>query len=175
LLELEKAAQEPEPNTLPVLPAKNIAPATPGAGTVTVQGVDNLLVQVARCCQPLPGEAIVGYLTRSRGVSVHRPDCTAFLRLAGKEPARVLPVEWGVRRSGQHVAIQLDGIDRKWLLKDITTLVAQVGVHVLSMQSEQTRSGVRVRLQARIADFEQLGLLLARLEALPGVATARRA
>ena len=87
----------------------------------------------------------------------------------------MLPVEWGARRSGQQVAIQIDGIDRKWLLKDITTLVAQVGVHVLSMQSEQTRNGVRVRLQARIADFEQLGLLLARLEALPGVATARRA
>ncbi|WP_374249318.1 bifunctional (p)ppGpp synthetase/guanosine-3',5'-bis(diphosphate) 3'-pyrophosphohydrolase [Thermomonas sp.] len=175
LLELEKATQEPEPPALPALPAKAAAPASPGAGTVTVQGVDNLLVQVARCCQPLPGETIVGYLTRSRGVSVHRPDCAAFLRLAGKEPARVLPVEWGARRSGQQVAIQIDGIDRKWLLKDITTLVAQVGVHVLSMQSEQTRNGVRVRLQARIADFEQLGLLLARLEALPGVATARRA
>ena len=61
-------------------------------------------------------------------------------------PARVLPVEWGARRSGQQVAIQIDGIDRKWLLKDITTLVAQVGVHVLSMQSEQTRNGVRVRV-----------------------------
>ncbi len=141
------------------------------------QTVDDLLVQVARCCQPLPGEPIAGYLTRTRGVSVHRPDCMAFLRLVAKEPARVLPVEWGSKRSGQVVAIRIDAVDRKWLLKDITTLVAQLGVHVLGLQSEQARGSqarVRILLQARIADFEQLGLLLARLESLPGVEAARR-
>ncbi len=174
LLELEKA-----PTAEPALPLPSKAPATsaPGAGEVTVQGVDNLLVQVARCCQPLPGEPIVGYLTRTRGVSVHRPDCMAFLRLVAKEPARVLPVEWGSKRSGQVVAIRIDAVDRKWLLKDITTLVAQLGVHVLGLQSEQARGSqarVRIHLQARIADFEQLGLLLARLESLPGVEAARR-
>lgn len=177
LLELEKAAQEPEP-ALPALPAKPVAPAAPGAGAVTVQGVDNLLAQVARCCQPLPGEAIVGYLTRARGVSVHRPGCAAFLRLAGKEPARVLPVEWGNRRGGQDVAIRIEGVERKWLLKDITTLVAQVGVHALGLHTEPMRGGsgrVRVRLQVRVSDYEQLGLLLARLESLPGIESARRA
>lgn len=177
LLELEKAAQEPEP-LLPPLPARPAAPAAPGAGAVTVQGVDNLLAQVARCCQPLPGESIVGYLTRARGVSVHRPDCAAFLRLAGKEPARVLPVEWGARRGGQDVAIRIEAVDRKWLLKDITTLVAQIGVHALGLHTDPVRGGsgrVRVRLQARVSDYEQLGLLLARLESLPGVESARRA
>src|SRR5690606_38211635 len=132
------AAQEPEP-ALPALPAKPVAPASPGAGAVTVQGVDNLLAQVARCCQPLPGEAIVGYLTRARGVSVHRPGCAAFLRLAAKEPARVVPVEWGTRRSGQNVAIRIEAVDRKWLLKDITTLVAQVGVHALGLHTDPLR------------------------------------
>ena len=120
----------------------------------------------------------MGYLTRTRGISVHRPDCAAFLRLANKEPARVLPVEWGNRRSGQEVAIRIEGIDRKWLLKDITTLVAQVGVHALGLHTEPARGGsgrVRVRLQVRVADYEQLGLLLGRLESLPGVESARRA
>ena len=176
LLELEKAAQEPEPP--PATPASPAAPALPGSGAVTVQGVDNLLAQVARCCQPLPGEAIVGYLTRARGVSVHRPDCAAFLRLAGKEPARVLPVEWGARRGGQEVAIRIEAVDRKWLLKDITTLVAQIGVHAVGLHSDQLRGGngrVRVRLQVRVSDYEQLGLLLARLESLPGIEAARRA
>lgn len=177
LLELEKAAQEPEP-AMPALPAKPVAPASPGAGAVTVQGLDNLLAQVARCCQPLPGEAIVGYLTRARGVSVHRPGCAAFLRLAAKEPARVLPVEWGTRRSGQNVAIRIEAVDRKWLLKDITTLVAQVGVHALGLHTDPLRGGngrIRVRLQVRVSDYEQLGLLLARLESLPGIESARRA
>ena len=145
---------------------------------MTVEGVDNLLVQVARCCQPLPGEPITGYLTRARGVSVHRPDCAAFLRLAARQPARVLPVEWGSRRREQEVGIRIEGVDRKWLLKDITTLVAQVGVHVASLHAEPVRGGhgrVRVQLQARIADFGQLGQLLSRLEALPGIQSARRA
>src|SRR6478672_4104385 len=179
LLELERAAQEaaaPSTSTSIVAP-KSSTPAT-SASTVTVQGVDNLLAQVARCCQPLPGEPIIGYLTRARGVSVHRPDCAAFLRLAGIQPARVLPVEWGMQRGGQQVAIRIEGIDRKWLLKDITTLVAQLGLHVASLHAEQVRGGhgqVRVQLQARVPDFGQLGLLLARLESLPGIESARRA
>ena len=178
LLELEKAAQEPEPAaTLPVQP-RHVASKPAGPGAVTVQGVDNLLAQVARCCQPLPGEAIVGYLTRARGVSVHRPGCASFLRLAAKQPARVLPVEWGVQRGGQEVAIRIEAIDRKWLLKDVTTLVAQLGVHVVDMQAGQARGGngrVRVQLRARVSDYEQLGLLLARLESLSGIETAHRA
>ena len=176
LLELQKPAQDAEP-AAPARPARRGGkPAEPGA--VTVQGVDNLLAQAARCCQPLPGEPIAGYLTRSRGVSVHRPDCAAFLRLATRDPARVLPVEWGARRAGHEVAIAVDAIDRRWLLKDVTTLMAQLGVQVVDLQAGPEREGsggVRLRLRARVADYGQLGLLLARLEALPGVASARRA
>ncbi|WP_374382996.1 bifunctional (p)ppGpp synthetase/guanosine-3',5'-bis(diphosphate) 3'-pyrophosphohydrolase [Thermomonas sp.] len=178
LLDLERAAQEPAPPAPAALPARPAGAAAPGPGAVTVEGVDNLLAQVARCCQPLPGEPITGYLTRARGVSVHRPDCAAFLRLAARQPARVLPVEWGSRRREQEVGIRIEGVDRKWLLKDITTLVAQVGVHVASLHAEPVRGGhgrVRVQLQARIADFGQLGQLLSRLEALPGIQSARRA
>ncbi|QNN71603.1 bifunctional (p)ppGpp synthetase/guanosine-3',5'-bis(diphosphate) 3'-pyrophosphohydrolase [Thermomonas carbonis] len=180
LLELERAAQEaasPAASTSIVPPKSHASASASKASTVTVQGVDNLLAQVARCCQPLPGEAIVGYLTRARGVSVHRPDCAAFLRLAGIQPARVLPVEWGAQRGGQQVAIRIEGIDRKWLLKDITTLVAQLGLHVASLHAEPVRGGhgqIRVQLQARVPDFGQLGLLLARLESLPGIESARR-
>ena len=174
LLELQKPAQEAEPPAI-ARPARRSTQSA-DASAVTVQGVDNLLAQVARCCQPLPGEAIAGYLTRSRGVSVHRPDCAAFLRLAGREPARVLPVEWGNQRGGHEVAIGIDAIDRRWLLKDVTTLMAQLGVQVVDMQAEQARDGrAGVRLRARVADYGQLGLLLARLESLPGVASARRA
>jgi GTP pyrophosphokinase len=89
----------------------------------------------------------------------------------------VLPVEWGAQRGGQQGAIRIEGIDRKWLLKDITPLVAQLGLHVASLHAEQVRGGhgrVRVQLQARVPDFGQLGLLLARLESLPGIESARR-
>ena len=174
LLDLEKPAQEPP--APPISPSKSSKSAIT-AGTVTVQGVDNLLAQVARCCQPLPGEPIVGYLTRARGVSVHRPDCASFLRLAGKQPARVLPVEWGARSGGHEVAIRIEAVDRKWLLKDITTLVAQLGIHVLGLHTEQLRDGhgrVRLNVRVRVGDYGQLGLLLGRLEAMAGIESARR-
>ena len=173
LLDLEKPAEEPALPASPA-PAKTTAPA---AGTVTVQGVDNLLAQVARCCQPLPGEAIVGYLTRARGVSVHRPDCASFLRLASKQPARVLPVEWGARSGGHEVAVRIEAVDRKWLLKDITTLVAQLGIHVLGLHADQARDGngrVVLSVRVRVGDYGQLGLLLGRLEAMAGIESARR-
>ena len=176
LLELERAAEEPIREPAPTTPARPASPLS-AAGTVTVQGVDNLMAQVARCCQPLPGEPIAGYLTRSRGVSVHRPDCASFLRMAGLQPARVLPVEWGARSGGHEVAVSIDAIDRKWLLKDITTLVAQLNVHVLSVHSAPMRGGhgqVRIALQVRVADYGQLGLLLSRVEDLAGVESAHR-
>ena len=176
LLDLERAAEEPvrEPAQ-----SQHAKPSTPlaAAGTVTVQGVDNLLAQVARCCQPLPGEPIAGYLTRARGVSVHRPNCASFLRMAGLQPARVLPVEWGARSGGHEVAVCVDAIDRKSLLKDLTTLVAQLNVHVLSVYSAPMRGGngkVRIALQVRVKDYGQLGLLLSRIEDLAGVESAHR-
>lgn len=146
----------------------------------TVVGVDNLLVQVARCCQPVPGEAVVGYLTRNRGVSVHRADCAAFLRLSANQPQRVLPVEWGRTGGGYEAGIGIDAIDRKYLLKDITNLIAQEDVHVLSIQSDHSAQGrgtngqLRLKLQLRVQDYGQLSRLLGKLDSLPGVQLARR-
>ena len=92
-------------------------------------------MQLARCCQPVPGEAIAGYLTRGRGVTVHRADCASLLRLAAASPQRVLPVEWGVAGGGYEVDVQLRGLDRKGLLKDITTLIAQENANVTTSRA----------------------------------------
>ncbi|HEY5849715.1 MAG TPA: bifunctional (p)ppGpp synthetase/guanosine-3',5'-bis(diphosphate) 3'-pyrophosphohydrolase [Lysobacter sp.] len=142
----------------------------------TVEGVGNLLVQLARCCQPLPGEPIVGYLTRGRGVTVHRPDCGAFERLAATQPQRVLPVEWGRAGSGYEVDIEVLALDRKWLLKEVTNLIAQGNAHVLSIRSDVERNGarVRLRLRLRVGDYGQLSTLLGKLASLPGVEHAQR-
>ncbi len=93
LLEAERAASQPAP--APALPRPTARRENLGKSKFTVQGVGNLLVQLARCCQPVAGEPIVGYLTRSRGVTVHRADCAALARLAATSPQRILPVEWG--------------------------------------------------------------------------------
>ena len=175
LLEHERAAAGPAPAEAPAtrVPRKTVPRAKSG---FTVVGVGNLLVQIARCCQPLPGEEIGGYLTRARGVSVHRRACAALLRLAAVEPQRVLPVEWG-RTGGSHDAdVLVEALDRKWLLKELTNLIAQEDVHVLDIHSEALRAQrVRLRLRLRVQDFGQLSRLLGKIEGMAGVESSRRA
>jgi GTP pyrophosphokinase len=171
----------------PQAPVRVAPRRKPGKGSAaTVVGVGNLLMQMARCCQPLPGEPVGGYLTRGRGVSVHRADCATFQRLGAAQPGRVLPVEWGsaagggAAAGGNEVDLQVDAIDRKWLLKDLTNLIAQEDAHVIGIHGEGSgaaRGGgrVRLRLRVRVSDFGHLARLLGRLEVLPGVERARRA
>ncbi|MFT4257470.1 MAG: bifunctional (p)ppGpp synthetase/guanosine-3',5'-bis(diphosphate) 3'-pyrophosphohydrolase [Pseudoxanthomonas sp.] len=159
-------------------PARRTPSRAPGAdkSRFTVQGIGNLLVQLGKCCQPVAGEPIVGYLTRGRGVTVHRADCASLLRLSALHPQRVLPVEWGVSGGGYEVDAQVTAIDRKWLLKDVTNVIAQEDAYVLSINSENLRNSGRTRilLRLKVADYGQLSTLLGRLDALPGVEEARR-
>ena len=150
---------------------------SPDPVAFTVQGVDNLLVQLARCCQPLPGEAVAGYLTAGRGVSVHRADCATLARLAARQSQRRLPVDWGDAQGSHDVDVQLLALDRKWLLKEVTNAIAQANAHVGAIRSDHERRGnrVRLRMRLRVADFGQLAELLGKLAALPGVEDVRRA
>ncbi|BDU15625.1 RelA/SpoT family protein [Lysobacter auxotrophicus] len=182
LLEHERAREAAQAAAAAPAPTTHITTPSPPRRTprrstdFTVEGVGNLLVQLARCCQPLPGEPIVGYLTRGRGVSVHRPDCAAFERLAAAQPQRVLPVEWGRAGSGYEVDVEVLALDRKWLLKEVTNLIAQGNAHVVSIRSDSERNGarVRLRLRLRVGDYGQLSTLLGKLSALPGVEHAQR-
>ncbi len=173
LHEAERAAAQPLAPTLPRPTARRTGL---GKSKFTVQGVGNLLVQLARCCQPVAGEPIVGYLTRTRGVTVHRSDCAAFARLAASHPQRVLPVEWGQAGGGYEVDVLVRAVDRRWLLKDITNLIAQEEAHVLEINSDNLRDSGRaqLRLRLRVGDYGQLSTLLGKLDALPGVHEARR-
>lgn len=173
LLEAERAASAP---VAAPPPRSTVRRDDLGKSKFTVQGVGNLLVQLARCCQPVAGEPIVGYLTRSRGVTVHRGDCAAFARLAAAHPQRVLPVEWGQNGGSYEVDVLIRAVDRRWLLKDITNLIAQEDAHVLEINSASGRDSGRLQVQLRlkVADYGQLATLLGKLDALPGVSDVRR-
>ncbi|MFT4248255.1 MAG: bifunctional (p)ppGpp synthetase/guanosine-3',5'-bis(diphosphate) 3'-pyrophosphohydrolase [Pseudomonas sp.] len=173
LLEAERAAAQP---AAPALPRPTARRDGIGTSKFTVQGVGNLLVQLARCCQPVAGEPIVGYLTRGRGVTVHRADCAALARLAAANPQRVLPVEWGTAGGSYEVDVLIRAMDRRWLLKDITNLIAQEDAHVLEINSDNVRDSGRaqLRLRLKVADYGQLATLLGKLDALPGVDEVRR-
>lgn len=167
----QRRGDEPEPPTRRPPRRKPRASAE-----FSVVGVDNLLVQVAGCCRPLPGEQIGGYLTRGRGVSVHRSDCAAYLRLVAREPRRALPVEWGNADGAHEAAIVVEGVDRRYLLKDVSNLIAQEDAHVQAINSERLGGSGRVRLHlhVRVQDFGQLSRLLGKMEAVPGVERAYR-
>ncbi len=177
LAEHERARNAPEPVAPAVPVSKSSGPARAHSDAFTVQGVDNLLVQMARCCQPVPGDAIAGYLTRGRGVTVHRASCATLRRLEDGHPERVLEVEWGSARGGYQVDVEVVAVDRKWLLKEITNLIAQANVHLLSVNTDSERNGARVRIRMRlkVSDFGQLSTLLGRFSGLAGVEEARRA
>ena len=174
LHEESRPPSEPAPTAPPLRTPRRVP--TPSKSKFTVQGVGNLLVQLARCCQPLPGEPIAGYLTRGRGVTVHRDHCPALLRLMATSPQRVLPVEWGIAGGGYEVDVQIRALDRKGLLKDITTLIAQQDANVTDIQSDNRHGSGRalLRLRLKVSDYGQLSTLLGKLDALPGVEEARR-
>ena len=174
LLELERSAEEAA--STPIQVSRALRKVANRTTEFTVEGVGNLLVQLARCCQPVAGEPIVGYLTRGRGVSVHRPDCRSYLRLAAAQPQRVLPVEWGRKGGGSEVDVEGLAVDRKWLLKEVSNVIAQANAHVTSISSQLERNGAHVRLRARLRvnDYGQLSSLLGKLSSLPGVEHAQR-
>ncbi|MFK2903955.1 bifunctional (p)ppGpp synthetase/guanosine-3',5'-bis(diphosphate) 3'-pyrophosphohydrolase [Dyella ginsengisoli] len=173
---LQEAAQPPAPpEATPALPASR-APAI-DQSALSIEGVGNLLTVLARCCQPLPGDPVRGFVTRGRGVSVHRADCAALARLARRDPERVIDVSWGrVAAQAYQVDIELHGYDRKGLQKDVTAVISNANIPIIASSSRMfVRTGeVEMRFTLRVRDYEQLSHLLAKLVALPNVVDARR-
>jgi GTP pyrophosphokinase len=167
-----------EAHSPPVLPPAQV-PRAPkrDKDAVVIEGVGNLLTTLARCCQPLPGDAIVGYITRGKGVSIHRADCASFARLSARDPARAIDVEWGgARAQAYEVDLLIRGYDRKWLHKDVTNVIAAANVHLLAVNTRlDSASGMAtMNFAVRVTDFEQLSTLLGRLSGVPNVIEARR-
>jgi GTP pyrophosphokinase len=169
------APVQPEPGSAPPPSASRVPRADQGA--IVIDGIGNLLTQLARCCQPLPGDAISGYITRGRGVSVHRADCAQLRQLRERDASRVIAVEWGSRKQASYdVNIVVRGYDRKWLHKDVSNVIATANAHVIAVHARvDARNGVAIMDYAlRVADFGQLSGLLAQLLSVPNVIEARR-
>ncbi|MDN5874872.1 MAG: TGS domain-containing protein [Sinobacteraceae bacterium] len=146
-------------------------------GALKIAGVGNLLSTLARCCQPLPGDSVRGFITRGHGVTVHRVDCAALARLRTRDADRIVDVEWGQAPTRAYqVDIDVRGYDRKGLQKDVTTAISNSDAHILASSSQLLGDSAEVsmRFTIKIADFAQLSALLARIDALPNVLDARR-
>ncbi|MBU2536190.1 MAG: bifunctional (p)ppGpp synthetase/guanosine-3',5'-bis(diphosphate) 3'-pyrophosphohydrolase [Chloroflexi bacterium] len=157
------ATQQETPKVIP-----EVAPRKPVPSVVHVLGVGNLVTHLAQCCHPVPGDTIIGYITRSRGVTIHRQDCYNVLHEDEKD--RLVPVEWGQADSLYPVSIQVEAWDRVGLMRDITTVVAEEKVNITSLTSHNHDDHtVTMHFTMETQGLAQLSKLLKKIESAKGV------
>jgi len=144
--------------------------------SVWVEGLDDVLVRLAQCCHPLPGDAIIGFVTQGRGVAVHRVDCPNVESLLASGSERVVEVEWsGAPGEGYHMAIEVEALDRPRLLADVSRVLAEHHVNITASSSRRGNDLVAVmRFEFELADPAHLSSLLASVRQLDGVFNATR-
>ncbi len=146
-------------------------------GYVIVEGVGNLMHHIARCCQPIPGDHIMGYITMGRGISIHRSDCEQFLELQQAHPERVVESIWGDNyASGFKISIRIIASDRSGLLRDITTVLANDKISVLGVSSrtDTKKQLATIDMEIELNNVQILSKILARLSKLDDVIEAKR-
>ena len=175
---LRPAPAEPDPEA--ILLHRPRSEAGGGRGGVLVVGMDSLLTNLARCCRPAPPDAISGFVTRGRGVAVHRRDCSNLRHMAQGSPGRVIDVEWGVPGGNRPAVYPLDvaveAADRPGLLRDISEVLAKEKMNVTAVhtQSAKDRSTAWMTLTVEVADVARLSAVLTQIARVPGVRHARR-
>ena len=165
----DEVDEEVEQEALPLRALENAKKKTGSLG-VSVKGVDDVWVKLARCCMPVPGDRIVGFITRNQGVSVHRADCQNMIDLQRRQPERVVDVAWTSTKGLFMVRIQVEALDRQHLLSDVTRVLADHGVNILS--GSQATGSDRVAISQfsfEMADPQHLNRLLAAVRKIDGV------
>jgi GTP pyrophosphokinase len=143
---------------------------------VHVEGLDDVMVRLSRCCTPVPGDEIIGFVTRGRGVSVHRADCANAISLSTGDVARLIEVEWDQERSGVFVAsVEVEALDRSKLLRDVSTVLADHHVNILACSTHTGGDRVaRLRFDFELADPSHLDSLIATVKRVESVFDAYR-
>ncbi|HEY8555040.1 MAG TPA: GTP diphosphokinase [Burkholderiales bacterium] len=163
--------------TRPVPSVPSTAPARSSAPGVTILGVGNLLTRIGRCCNPVPGDPIVGFITRGQGITVHRRDCPNALRHHGENEERLIEVSWGAATGGTYpVEIEVIAYERPGLLRDITALLANERINVIALNTvvDKGQHIARMTFTVEIPDLQVLARLLALIDRVPNVAEVRR-
>jgi len=148
-----------------------------GSGDVTIYGVDNVLTQIAQCCKPVPGDEIIGFITKMRGITIHRSDCHNVHHALEENSERLIEVEWNHEINQCYaVKIELIAMDRQGLLRDITSILANLEINVLDVNTSTNKSdySARMRLSLEIAGIAQLSRALNRISQLTNVVEVYR-
>ena len=156
-------------DVLVVVPASSDAVPTEA---ITVLGLKGLLTSMARCCNPTPGDEIIGYITRGHGATIHRQDCPNMLRIQDRE--RLVKVSWGENVRTYPVPVRIRAYDRQGLMGDITTLLNSENVNIVDVDVHMTKNLADMRIVIEVKDISQLSRILARIENVPNVLEAQR-
>ena len=165
---------EPELVLKPTLNPR--ASHTLSAHGILIDGLDNVELHIAQCCQPVHGESIAGYITLNRGVSIHKVACPDYLRMIKNEPDRAVEADWEMQPTrGQSVQIVVEAYDRRGLLKDLTQVIFSDQINIRQVNTISESDGIaNMKLLIEVKGLAQLSRLLARLEQQPGIISARR-
>jgi GTP pyrophosphokinase len=144
-------------------------------GKVLIVGMDQLMTQLARCCKPVPPDPIRGFVTRGRGVSVHREDCAALKRLAERQPERLIETAWGKSEGSYAVDMTVTAADRRGLLRDIGDALARERINVTAARTQNRDDLAFMRFTFEVANLAQLKRALALVRGLKGVIRVARA
>ena len=156
-----------------LLPQKSKASGS-GAGILVV-GIDHLLTGLARCCKPAPPDPIVGFVTRGRGVSIHRQGCAAVQRMQEREPERLITADWGQQREEVFpVDVMIEAADRQGLLRDITEVFSRERINVTAANTITRNMSSRLGFTLEVRNLEQLARALALVRDVQGVVSATR-
>jgi GTP pyrophosphokinase len=151
---------------------------TVAKGEVVVAGVDDLMTTIGRCCKPVPYDPIIGYVTRGRGVTIHRADCPNIRAAKKNESERLVTVHWSTEQEETSYAVDFLVIasDRKGLLRDISAILANEDIDVIGVNTSSDRKtdSARMRFTVEVRDMEQLSRLLSKIEQLPDVNLVKR-
>jgi GTP pyrophosphokinase len=147
-------------------------------GGVLVVGMDSLLTQTAKCCRPAPPDAIGGFVTRGKGVSIHRSDCSNFRELVARDPGRVIEVDWGQGAAAKEavypVDVAVEAADRQGLLRDISEVFAREKMNVIGVQTQSVKGTAWMTFTVEVADSGKLTQVLGVVRGVSGVRSARR-
>ncbi|HEX6308909.1 MAG TPA: bifunctional (p)ppGpp synthetase/guanosine-3',5'-bis(diphosphate) 3'-pyrophosphohydrolase [Longimicrobiales bacterium] len=141
---------------------------------VRIQGLDNTLVRYSQCCQPVPGDEVIGYITRGRGISIHRTDCPNVLNLS-EHPERRIEIEWEAESSERFfVRIIVEGNDRRGLLSDIATAISDTGTNIASAEIKSNEGGMTGSFVVEVQDLPHLKKVMKYIRRVNGVMSAER-
>jgi GTP pyrophosphokinase len=138
-------------------------------------GVDRLMTQLGRCCKPMPPDPITGFVTRGKGISVHRQGCRTLAQLVGRDPARAIDAEWGDRPGGVYSAdIFVEAHDRQGLLRDVSDVLSRERINVTAVKTQTRQHVAQMAFTAEVTDLDQLNRTLQVIREVRGVIMARR-